>query len=66
MATTELQESIFAYSFYRLISRATNVRLFYDAVTLSGKNSEISRYIAQLLYLFPECEVDHDWRHSQA
>lgn len=60
MATTELQESIFAYSFYRLISRATNVRLFYDARTLSGKNSEISRYIAQLLYLFPECEVDHD------
>ena len=37
MATTELQESIFAYSFYRLISRATNVRLFYDARTLSGK-----------------------------
>ena len=60
MATTELQESIFAYSFYRLISRATNVRLFYDARTMSGKNSEISRYIAQLLYLFPECHIDHD------
>lgn len=60
MATTELQESIFAYSFYRLISRASNVRLYYDARTLSGKNSEISRYIAQLLYLFPECEVEHD------
>ncbi len=60
MATTELQESIFAYSFYRLISRASNVRLFYDARTLSGKNSEISRYIAQLLYLFPSCEIEHD------
>lgn len=60
MATTELQESIFAYSFYRLISRASQVRLFYDARTLSGKNSEISRYIAQLLYLFPECRIDHD------
>lgn len=60
MATTELQESIFAYSFYRLISRASQVRLFYDARTLSGKNSEISRYIAQLLYLFPECHIDHD------
>ena len=60
MATTELQESIFAYSFYRLISRASNVRLFYDARTLSGKNSEISRYISQLLYLFPECDIDHD------
>lgn len=60
MATTELQESIFAYSFYRLISRASKVRLFYDARTLSGKNSEISRYILQLLYLFPECEITHD------
>lgn len=60
MATTELQESIFAYSFYRLISRASLVRLFYDARTLSGKNSEISRYIAQLLYLFPECDIVHD------
>ncbi|MCM1077279.1 MAG: PD-(D/E)XK nuclease family protein [Bacteroides sp.] len=60
MATTELQESIFAYSFYRLISRASKVRLFYDARTLSGKNSEISRYIAQLLYLFPECHITHD------
>ncbi|MCM1355199.1 MAG: PD-(D/E)XK nuclease family protein [Staphylococcus sp.] len=60
MATTELQESIFAYSFYRLISRASQVRLFYDARTLSGKNSEISRYIAQLLYLFPECHITHD------
>lgn len=60
MATTELQESIFAYSFYRLISRASEVRLFYDARTLSGKNSEISRYIAQLLYLFPECSITHD------
>lgn len=60
MATTELQESIFAYSFYRLISRASKVRLCYDARTLSGKNSEISRYIAQLLYLFPECKITHD------
>lgn len=60
MATTELQESIFAYSFYRLISRASKVRLLYDARTLSGKNSEISRYIAQLLYLFPQCHITHD------
>jgi len=60
MSTTELQESIFAYSFYRLISRASNIHLYYDARTLSGKNSEISRYIAQLLYLFPECRIDHD------
>ncbi len=60
MATTDFQESIYAYYFYRLISRASHVRLYYDARTLSGKNSEMSRYIAQLLYLFPQCEVIHD------
>lgn len=60
MATAELQESIFAYSFYRLISRASQVRLFYDGRTMSAKGSEISRYIAQLIYLFPECKINHD------
>lgn len=60
LSTGELQESIFAYSFYRLISRASNVRLFYDARTVGTKNNEISRYIVQLLYLFPECQVIHD------
>lgn len=60
MSTSELQESIFAYSFYRLISRASHVQLFYDARTEGLKGSEISRYVLQLLYLFPECEVIHD------
>lgn len=60
MATTDFQESIYAYYFYRLISRAGNVRLFYDARTVGTKNSEMSRYISQLLYLFPECEITHD------
>lgn len=60
LSTTDHQESIFAYYFYRLISRASNVRLLYDARTVGGKNSEMSRYISQLLYLFPNCEVTHD------
>lgn len=60
MSTVEFQESIFAYSFYRLISRAKNVRLFYDGRSVGTKSSEISRYVLQLVYLFPECEVVHD------
>lgn len=60
MATTDFQESIYAYYFYRLISRANNVRLYYDARTVGSKNSEMSRYISQLLYLFPECKITHD------
>ncbi len=60
MATTDFQESIYAYYFYRLISRADNVRLYYDARTVGTKNSEMSRYISQLLYLFPQCNITHD------
>ena len=59
MATTDHQESIYAYYFYRLISRARNVTLLYDARSSGGRSSEMSRYIAQLLYLFPQVEVTH-------
>lgn len=52
MATMDFQESIFAYYFYRLISRAEHVTLIYDARTVGGKSSEISRYISQLLYIY--------------
>ena len=55
MATIDFQESIFAYYFYRLISRAENVTLIYDARTVGGsKSSEMSRYLAQLLYFYGE------------
>lgn len=53
MSTIDFQESIFAYYFYRLISRAKRVTLIYDARSVGGsKSSEMSRYLAQLLYLF--------------
>lgn len=58
MATTDFQESIFAYYFYRLISRPERVTLLYDSRAVGGvKNNEMSRYIIQLLYLFPEAKV---------
>lgn len=60
LMTLDFQECVFAYHFYRLISRAKRVRIFYDARTVSGSNSEMSRYISQLLYLFPSCRVTHD------
>lgn len=51
MATIDFQESIFAYYFYRLIARAENVTLIYDARSVGGNRSnEMSRYLAQLLY----------------
>ncbi|MCM1522167.1 MAG: PD-(D/E)XK nuclease family protein [Muribaculaceae bacterium] len=59
MATADYQESIYAYYFYRLISRASRVVMLYDARNSGGKSSEMSRYIAQLLYLFPQANVSH-------
>ena len=52
MATTDFQESIFAYYFYRLISRARHVTLIYDARTIGTATGEMSRYLSQILYLF--------------
>lgn len=54
MATTDYQESIYAYYFYRLISRARKVTLYYDARSSGLQSGERSRYIAQLLYLSPD------------
>ena len=63
MATIDFQESIFAYYFYRLISRAENVTLIYDARSVGGsKSSEMSRYLSQLLYLFGDQGVSHKLR----
>lgn len=50
MATAERHEAVFAYYFYRLISRARKVWLIYDSRTGNG-GGEISRYISQLRYL---------------
>lgn len=59
MATTDYQESIYAYYFYRLISRAQKVTIYYDSRNGPTYTSEMSRYITQLLYLHPECKIHH-------
>ncbi len=62
MATVDFQESIYAYYFYRLISRAQHVTLIYDARSVGTKTNEMSRYLTQLLYLFnqnPERRITH-------
>lgn len=53
MSTIEFQESIYAYYFYRLLSRAKKVYLFYDARNTGLKSGEMSRYLYQLKYLYP-------------
>ncbi len=52
MSTQEHQESIYAYYFYRMISRARRVFLFYDARTTGVGGGQMSRYLSQLLQLY--------------
>lgn len=53
LSTVEFQESIFAYYFYRLIARASNVYLLFDARNSGLRSGEMSRYLYQLRYMFP-------------
>ena len=52
LPTYEYQDAIWAYYFYRLISRADNVWMVYDSRTEGLKKGEESRYIKQLKYHF--------------
>lgn len=51
LPTQEQEESSYAYQFYRLISRASHVRLLYDSRTSGISSGERSRYLSQLMYL---------------
>lgn len=59
MATIEDQESMFAYYFYRLISRAKRVYLLYDSRTTGLKSGDASRFINQLKYIVPKENITY-------
>lgn len=48
MSTYEYQDSMYAYYFYRMISRCENVYLLYDSRTQGLSSGEESRYVYQL------------------
>ena len=52
LPTYELQDAIWAYYFYRMISRAEKVWMMVDSRTEGLKSGEESRYIKQLEYHF--------------
>ena len=52
LPTYEFQDAIWAYYFYRMISRAKNVWMLVDSRTEGLKSGEESRYIKQLEYHF--------------
>ena len=57
LPTYEYQDAVWAYYFYRLISRAENIWMLYDSRTEGLRNGEESRYIKQLRYHF-RADVD--------
>ena len=59
LPTSDFQESVYAYYFYRLISRASRVTLTYDVRTSGLRTGELSRYAVQLLYLSSGATVTH-------
>ncbi|MDE6633160.1 MAG: PD-(D/E)XK nuclease family protein [Muribaculaceae bacterium] len=53
MPPVNYSESIFAYYFFRMIARAKEVVLLYDARSSEGARSgDVSRYVLQLQYLY--------------
>lgn len=59
MATVEFQDCMYAYYFYRMISRAKNTYLLYDARPQALGSGEPSRYIKQLEVLYPQAPIRH-------
>lgn len=57
MSTVEYQESMYAYYFYRMISRAENVFLLYDARTSGLGSGDPSRYIQQLCRIYNDSKT---------
>lgn len=58
MSTVADQEAMWAYNFYRLISRAENVFLIYDTSTKSSDSKEVTRYVPQLEMVYG-CDIAH-------
>lgn len=57
MPTQKHRDAVFAYHFYRLISRAKNVVMIYDSRTDGVQVGEESRYVKQLRYLLDHKEL---------
>ena len=66
MPPSNYAEEIFAYYFYRMISRAKSVTLVYDARSGAGlRSGDVSRYILQLRHLFAKDRIEEqDWKFT--
>jgi hypothetical protein len=63
LPTQDEQDAIFTYHFYRLMYRATKVKLFYNGTTDGIQVGERSRFIRQWAF---DCPQAHKWQeHTQ-
>ncbi len=63
LPTQDEQDAIFTYHFYRLMYRASNVKLFYNGTTDGIQVGEPSRFIRQWAF---DCPETHNWQeHTQ-
>lgn len=64
MPPANYAEGIFAYYFYRMISRAKGVAMIYDARSGGGlRSGDVSRYVLQLRHLFAKDLLkEEDWK----
>ncbi len=58
MSTIEFQESMYAYYFYRMLSRANNVYIMYDSRTGGLRSGEMSRFLYQLKFLYQRDKIN--------
>ncbi len=63
MTTIDRQDALYTYYFYRLLSRAKQVKLVYDSRTQSLGAGETSRFIAQLRHIAPPGTVSFSTLH---
>ena len=61
LSTVEHQESMYAYYFYRMISKAENVFLLYDARTTGLGSGDPSRFIQQLCRVYGNSNAKIDY-----
>lgn len=57
MPTQKHKDAVFAYHFYRLISRAHHVAMIYDSRAEGMQTGEESRYVKQLRYLMGHADL---------
>lgn len=53
LPVTEHHDAMYAYYFYRLLQRSENVYLLYNSSSQNNRSGEMSRFIFQLKYEYP-------------